>query len=130
MGYLTARVLALFLFLLPAAAQVSEPSVSLSKEVQQFVRVSAAKVVLAHVRVIDGTGGTAVEDQNVVLVGGKIRNIEIGADVPATPETTVLDLHGYTVVPGIVGMHNHLFAAAHPNLASQGPYGHPRSCRK
>jgi imidazolonepropionase-like amidohydrolase len=126
MRYLTARVLALFLFLLPAGAQVSEPTASdLSKEVQQFVRVSAAKVVLAHVRVIDGTGAAAVEDQNVVLVGGKIRNIEIGADVATTPDTAVLDLHGYTVVPGIVGMHNHLFAAAHPNLASQGPYKHP-----
>src|SRR5882762_2179167 len=86
MRSLTARVLALFLFVLPAAAQVSEPSVSdLSKEVQQLVRVSAAKVVLAHVRVIDGTGAAAVEDQNVVLLGGKILNIERGADVAATP---------------------------------------------
>src|SRR5882757_9904116 len=84
MRSLTARVLALFLFVLPAAAQVSEPSASdLSKEVQQFVRVSAAKVVLAHVRVIDGTGAAAVEDQNVVLENGKIRAIVKATDIPA-----------------------------------------------
>ena len=32
---------------------------------------------------------------------------------------TVLDLHGYTVMPGIVGMHNHLFYIARPNENSQ-----------
>jgi imidazolonepropionase-like amidohydrolase len=30
----------------------------------------------------------------------------------------VLDLKGYTVIPGIVGMHNHLFYVARPNLDS------------
>jgi imidazolonepropionase-like amidohydrolase len=33
----------------------------------------------------------------------------------AADGTTVLDLRGYTVMPGIVGMHNHLFYAAEPN---------------
>jgi imidazolonepropionase-like amidohydrolase len=28
----------------------------------------------------------------------------------------VLDLHGYTVMPGIVGMHNHLYYIARPNM--------------
>jgi imidazolonepropionase-like amidohydrolase len=104
-----------------AAAQSPGPS----KEVQQFVRVSAAKVVLTHVRVIDGTGAAAVEDQNVVLESGKIRAIEKGADVAAAANTTVLDLRGYTVMPGIVGMHNHLFYIARPNLTSQRKFDPP-----
>ena len=29
---------------------------------------------------------------------------------------TVLDLRGYTVMPGIVGMHNHLYTGVRPNL--------------
>ena len=52
MRHIVAAVLALFLFLLPAAAQTAE----LSKSVKQVVRVDAARVVLTHVRVIDGTG--------------------------------------------------------------------------
>ncbi len=95
-----------------ASAQTPE----LSKTVQQFVRVQAPKVVLTHVRVIDGTGAAAIEDQNVVIEGGKITTLEKGADVAKADGMTVLDLRGYTVMPGIVGMHNHLFYIARPNL--------------
>lgn len=90
----------------------------LSKEVTKFVRVQSPKVVLTHVRVIDGTGAVAADDQNVVIEKGKISSIGKGADVAATDGTTVLDLRGYSVIPGIVGMHNHLFYIARPNLDS------------
>src|SRR5215470_22748 len=90
-----------------------------SKEVQQYVRVQKPKVVLAHVRVIDGTGHAAVDDQNLVIEGGKISALQPGADVAAANDTEVLDLHGYSVMPGIVGMHNHLFYVAAPNLNSR-----------
>ena len=43
---------------------------------QEFVRVRAPKVILTHVRIIDGTGTPAVEDQNVVIEDGKIAAIE------------------------------------------------------
>jgi imidazolonepropionase-like amidohydrolase len=94
-------------------------SPSLSKTVQAFVRVQSPKIVLTHVRIIDGTGAPAVEDQNVVIEGGKIAAIEKASDIAAADGTTVLDLHGYSVMPGIVGMHNHLFYIARPNLNSQ-----------
>src|SRR6202453_1881854 len=113
--------LALFLFLLPAAAQTPE----LSKTVKPFVRVNAAKVVLTHVRVVDGTGAPAVEDENVVIQAGKIVAVGKGTDVSAAPGTAVLDLHGYTVIPGLVGMHNHLFYIARPNEDSECPFEPP-----
>jgi imidazolonepropionase-like amidohydrolase len=91
----------------------------LSPEVQKYVRVHAAKVVLEHVRVIDGSGQPPLEDQNVLIEGGKIAAIQPGADVPAAKDTIVVDLRGYSVIPGLVGMHNHLFYAARPNLDSQ-----------
>ncbi len=90
-----------------------------------LVRVDAPRVVLTHVRVIDGTGEAAVEDQNVVIEGGKISMIQKGADVAGAAGTTVLDLRGYTVIPGIVGMPNHLFYGARPNLNSQWKYEQP-----
>ena len=96
-----------FGFVISLAAQNSE----LSKEVRQYVKVDAPKVVLLHVRVIDGTGSAAIEDQNVVI--GK------GAGVlTANDRATFLDLNGYTVMPGIVGMHNHLYYQRRPNLKS------------
>ena len=107
-------------FLFHSSLLHAQPAVpTLSKEVVKYVRVRAPKIVLTHVRVIDGTGHDAVEDQNVVIEGGKITAIQPGADVTSAKETTVLDLHGYSVMPGIVGMHNHLFYIARPNLDSR-----------
>ncbi|GAC1694179.1 MAG: amidohydrolase family protein [Steroidobacteraceae bacterium] len=83
---------------------------------QRYVRVQAPTVILAHVRVIDGTGEPAAADQNLVIENGRITRVEAAVDVPPAAGTTVLDLHGYSVMPGIVGMHNHLYYIARPNL--------------
>jgi imidazolonepropionase-like amidohydrolase len=117
------RLLWIVLSLVAATAAAQTPE--LSKTVQPFVRVQAAKIVLTHVRVIDGTGAAAVEDRNIVIEGGKITAIEKGADVAKADNTTVLDLRGYSVMPGIVGMHNHLFYIARPNLEANWGYDQP-----
>ena len=76
---------------------------------QQFVRTEAPVIALTHVRVIDGTGAAAGDDQTIVISGGKIQTVgpSKSVTIPANAET--LDLNGYTVLPGIVGMHNHMF---------------------
>jgi imidazolonepropionase-like amidohydrolase len=76
---------------------------------QQFIRLEAPLIALTHVRVIDGTGAAARDDQTIVISGGKIQSVgpSAGASVPADART--LDLTGYTVLPGLVGMHNHMF---------------------
>ena len=47
----------------------------LSPEVREFVRVDAPVVALTHVRVIDGTGAAAREDQTVILTAGRIASV-------------------------------------------------------
>jgi imidazolonepropionase-like amidohydrolase len=78
-------------------------------ERQQFIRIEAPAIALKNVRVIDGTGAPAVEDQTILIVDGKIQSVgpSSSASVPANAQ--VLDLKGYTVLPGLVGMHNHMF---------------------
>ncbi len=71
----------------------------------QFIRIEAPVIALTHVRVIDGTGAAPVEDQTIVISEGKI--LSIGPNIPEKAQ--ILDLKGYTVLPGLVGMHNHLF---------------------
>ena len=119
------RLLSRVLLLLVTSLTVSAQSPELSKAVQEFVRVNAGRVVLAHVRIIDGTGGPAVNDQNVVIEGGKITAIQKGADPAPDKGTTVLDLRGYSVMPGIVGMHDHLFYIVRPNLDSWRHFDNP-----
>jgi imidazolonepropionase-like amidohydrolase len=76
---------------------------------QQFVRVEAPIVILRHVRVVDGTGAAAREDQTITIAEGKIKSIQAGNDLILPPNAKVLDLDGYTVLPGLVGMHDHMF---------------------
>ncbi len=82
----------------------------------KYVRISTPQVVLTHVEVIDGTGAPPLADRNVYIEDGRITAIRPGADLLSTKTTTALDLHGRSVMPGIVGMHNHLFYMAQPNL--------------
>jgi hypothetical protein len=63
---------------LAGSSAIGAETLKLSPEVQAFVRVQAPAVVLAHVRVIDGTARSAVDDQNVVLEHGQITRIESG----------------------------------------------------
>jgi imidazolonepropionase-like amidohydrolase len=77
------------------------------------------------VRVIDGAGNPAVEDRNVVIEAGKIAAVLPGEDLAKTDGVTVLDLRGYTVMPGIVGMHNHLYHISRPNLQANGEWEAP-----
>jgi imidazolonepropionase-like amidohydrolase len=76
--------------------------------VNSYIRVNAPLVALTHVRVIDGTGAAPVDDRNVVLSGGRILAIN-AASTSAPAGAEVLDLTGYSVIPGLVGMHDHMF---------------------
>ena len=76
---------------------------------QQFIRVKAPVIALTNVRVIDGSGAAPVENQTVVITGGRITSIGPGSGVAIPTGTKTVDLPGYTVMPGLVGMHDHLF---------------------
>jgi imidazolonepropionase-like amidohydrolase len=76
---------------------------------QQFIRTDAPVIALSHVRVIDGTGVAPQDDQTIVISGGKIQSVEPSATAKVPANAQTLDLQGYTVLPGIVGMHNHMF---------------------
>ena len=77
--------------------------------VKPFLAFEAPLVALTHVRVIDGTGAAAREDQTVIVDHGKIAAVGPAASTPAPAGARIMDLAGHTVIPGIVGMHEHLF---------------------
>lgn len=93
------------------SAQPAQPAVrrSLPQVTQDYISVDAPVVVLQHVRVIDGTGAPAVEDQALVIEGTTIKAIGPSASVAVPPGARVLDLAGRSVMPGWVAMHEHLF---------------------
>jgi len=103
------RMLASLALVLAGAAAAQTPS--FGPEVRKYIKAEAPLLALAHVRVIDGTGAPAREDRTIIVRGGRIDAILDGsAAIPAGAK--VLDLRGRTVIPGLVGMHNHLMYTA------------------
>lgn len=98
-----------FCFAAPLDAQSIS---SLAPGVREFVKVSAPVIALTHVRVIDGTGSPAREDQSVLISGDKIHSIGDSSNASVPTSAQVLDLTGKTVIPGLVGMHEHMFYPA------------------
>src|SRR3984885_11087249 len=105
------RFLLLCSALLPALT-VAQTASHLGLRVKPFVREDASTIVLTHVRVIDGTGAAARNDQAVVIRDGKIVAVGGATSTKAPDGAKVLDLTGRTVIPGLVGMHDHMYYPA------------------
>ena len=99
---------------------------TLSPQVRGFVKTDAPVIALTHVRVIDGTGAAAREDQTIVIARGKIASVGEAASADIPKDAHVLDLHGYSVIPGLVGMHDHLFYPMGNAIFGEMAYSFPR----
>ncbi|HEY6768282.1 MAG TPA: amidohydrolase family protein [Candidatus Sulfotelmatobacter sp.] len=106
-------------------ATVAVPQM-LAPEVRAFVKVEAPVVALTHVRVLDGTGTAAREDQTIVLRQGKIDSVTDASSATIPKEAQMLDLHGYTIIPGLVGMHEHMFYPVGNEIFGEMGYSFPR----
>jgi N-acetylglucosamine-6-phosphate deacetylase len=60
-----------------------------------------------------------LEDQTLLLDGAKIAAVQ-AASAPIPSSYSVIDGTGETALPGLVGMHNHLFYLQRPNLDASG----------
>jgi imidazolonepropionase-like amidohydrolase len=81
----------------------------LSPDVARYATVNAPLVALTNVRVVDGTGTPARVDQTILLNGPRIQAIGSSSTITLPPTARVLDLPGHTVIPGIVGLHEHTY---------------------
>ncbi len=99
------------------AARILPPAAEPGPAVKPFVAMPAGRIALVHARVIDGTGAPALEDRTVLIDGARIAAVTTGA---APNGYLTIDASGDTVLPGIVGMHDHQYYIARPNLDSAG----------
>ena len=68
-------------------------------------------VALVGVRIIDGTGAPAVAQGTILMTNGRITAAGPSASVQVPPgATTIVELKGKTVMPGLVNAHGHVQA--------------------
>ncbi|MEX2526975.1 MAG: amidohydrolase family protein [Gemmatimonadota bacterium] len=97
----------------------------LSPDVLEYVTVPEAVVALTGVRMVDGTGAPAQDGWTIVFQNGEITGVGADGQVEIPANARVLNLPGHTVIPGMVGMHNHTYYSFGPRSV-QMSYTGPR----
>jgi enamidase len=82
---------------------------TLSAAVRRYVTVDTTLVALRHVRVIDGTGAAARQNQTVLIRDGQIAALGADGTIPVPDDAQSLDLTGKSIIPGLVMVHEHLY---------------------
>jgi imidazolonepropionase-like amidohydrolase len=109
------RPLALLALALTASAQTAY-----TPGRKPFLATEATNIVLRHVRVNRRLQRPPREDQTLVIANGKI------SSAAPPPDAHVFDLPGHTVIPGLVGMHEHLFYPAASPIYAEQAFSFPR----
>src|SRR5437763_17064616 len=108
------------LVLLGVATSAAAPELGDSSS---YLAIHAPTVALRHVEIIDGTGAAPRADQTLVIVDGRIAAVGPAATTPIPRGALVRDYAGYTVLPGLVGMHAHPHYTAHREQRRNAPGG-------
>ncbi|MEO0344892.1 MAG: amidohydrolase [Pseudomonadota bacterium] len=78
-----------------------------------YVPAAADPVLIENATVFTGTG-ERLDDADVLLVDGRIE--QVGQDLRAPRDATVIDATGRFVTPGIIDVHSHLGVYASPGV--------------
>ena len=71
-------------------------------------RPVSGPIAIVGAKLVDGTGGPAIENAVVLVSGGRISAAGPRARVPVPSGSSVVDAAGKTVIPGLIDVHCHL----------------------
>ncbi|HZS03734.1 MAG TPA: amidohydrolase family protein [Blastocatellia bacterium] len=90
-------------------ASSQRPALPSVREVNEVARPDATKTIaITGATLIDGRGGPAVADAVVVVLGERIIAAGSRASVRVPDGAVVVDVHGLTLLPGLIDAHFHL----------------------
>lgn len=90
------------------SALVEYDSPGYTDSVRQYMVIDTPLLALTGLTLIDGTGQGVKYDQTLLLKNDRITAVGPSEQVVIPAGCYKLDLHGKTVIPGLVGTHNHL----------------------
>ena len=71
-------------------------------------------------------GAPARKDQTIIISEGKIQALGDASATPVPAGAKVMEMRDYTVIPGLVGMHDHIFYPAGPGHYNTLAFSAPR----
>ena len=106
-------VLTLLLAALPGTASLA------AQNFDEYVAIPGGTVALTNAKVIDGTGAPAMMGQTILIEGDRITAVGPTGSVQVPAGANVVDVSGKTVIPGLVGLHNHSYYTGGNGRAAQ-----------
>lgn len=79
-----------------------------SDYVKSFIKIDGKRIALLNVKIIDGTGSAVKKSQTILIVNDRIEKVGDVEIIKIPDDFQKIDLTGRTVIPGIVGTHNHM----------------------
>ncbi len=100
---------------LPAHSAVAQDA----SQREQFIAVDGPVIAITGVTLIDGLGSPPFENHTVVIRDGRIADVGPTGEVGLPGNAEIVDGSGHTLIPGLIGLHNHSYYTAAGGRAAQ-----------
>ncbi len=87
---------------------------TISEALLPYVKYNTTLTALTNATLVDGTGNPVKTNQTILVENGFFKAVGNNTSVTIPEDATIIDLEGKTLIPGIVGMHNHLHIPGFP----------------
>ncbi|WP_203293523.1 amidohydrolase family protein [Luteirhabdus pelagi] len=92
------------------------PNYGLSESLRLYEESHENLLVFTHATMVDGTGNPIKQNQTIIIENGIFKEVGKYTDVRIPQNAKTINLKGKTIIPGIVGMHNHLHIPRFPDV--------------
>lgn len=91
-------------------------NIKLSDSLLPYIKHNEDLIVFTNVTVVDGTGKSLKQNQTVIIENGIFKDMGNDTDIKVPQNAKTINLKGKTIIPGIIGMHNHLHIPRFPDV--------------
>jgi len=107
------------LIVLNSSINSNEKQIELTQNVLKYAKYKSKIIALTNATVFDGIGNSVKKNQTLVIVNGYFQSIGQDSVINIPENATIINLKGKTIIPGIVGVHNHLHIPHFPFIGEE-----------
>lgn len=91
-------------------------NIKLPDSLSPYIKYQEELMAFTNATIVDGTGKAIKQNQILLIENGIFKEIGNHTDIKIPQNAKTINLKGKTIIPGIVGMHNHLHIPRFPDV--------------